>query len=100
MGEPRAFRSHHRAGQGDVPRRFAREYLQQITGYRGLAAWDLARGIGADERLPDKLVHGPWKQLEAVAEQWRAMGAFGPAVDVPAGAPLQDRLLGLTGRQP
>jgi hypothetical protein len=28
------------------------------------------------------------------------MGVFGAAVEVPESAPLQDRLLGLTGRQP
>jgi hypothetical protein len=28
------------------------------------------------------------------------MGVFGAAVDVPEDAPLQDRLLGLTGWQP
>ena len=36
----------------------------------------------------------------AEAEAWRTMGVFGPAVEVPEDAPLQDRLLGLTGRQP
>lgn len=82
---------------GDLP---AREYLQQITAYRALQAWDLARSIDADDTLPAELVRGLWEQLEPVAEEWRAMGAFGPAVEVPADAALQDRLLGLAGRQP
>jgi hypothetical protein len=30
----------------------------------------------------------------------RAIGIFGAAIPVPADAPLQDRLLGLTGREP
>ena len=34
------------------------------------------------------------------AELWRQMGVFGAAVDVPETAPLQHRLLGLTGRHP
>ena len=38
--------------------------------------------------------------LSPVAEEWRAIGVFGPKVDVPDDAPLQDRLLALTGRQP
>lgn len=82
---------------GDFP---AREYLQQITGYRGLQVWDLARGIGVDDTLPDELVQGMWEQLSPLAAQWREMGAFGPEVEVPADAPLQDRLLGMAGRQP
>lgn len=81
---------------GDYP---AREYLRQITAYRGLQAWDLARCIGVDGTLPEELVRGMWEQLRPNAEQWREMGAFGPEVEVPADAPLQQRLLGLTGRQ-
>jgi uncharacterized protein (TIGR03086 family) len=81
---------------GDHP---AREYLQQITAYRGLQAWDIARAIGADDTLPDDLVRGMWAQLEPQADWWREMGAFGPEVEVAADAPLQQRLLGLTGRQ-
>lgn len=82
---------------GDFP---AREYLHQITAYRALQTWDLARAVGADDTLPPGLTNGLWEQLEPVAEEWRAMGAFGPAVDVPGDAPLQDRLLGLSGRRP
>lgn len=81
---------------GDYP---AREYLQQITAYRGLQAWDVARAIGVDDTLPEELVRGMWEQLRPLAEQWREMGAFGPEVEVPDDAPLQQRLLGLTGRQ-
>jgi uncharacterized protein (TIGR03086 family) len=82
---------------GDFP---AREYLKHITLFRGLQAYDLARIIGADDHLPDDLVRGIWDEVEPVAEDWRAIGVFGPEVDVPADAPLQDRLLGLTGRRP
>ncbi len=82
---------------GDFP---AREYLKHITSYRGLQAWDLARAIGADDRLPDQLVQGMWEEFAPEAEAWRQMGVFGAEVPVPADAPLQDRLLGLTGRQP
>jgi uncharacterized protein (TIGR03086 family) len=82
---------------GDFP---AREYLWQINSFRGLRAHDIAQVIGADTRLPDDLVQGLWEELEPHAEEWRAIGVFGPKVDVPADASLQDRLLGLTGRQP
>jgi uncharacterized protein (TIGR03086 family) len=78
----------------------ARDYLIQITYFRGLRAHDIARVIGVDPTLPAGLVQGIWDQLSPVAEEWREMGAFPPRVDVPENAPLQDRLLGLTGRDP
>jgi len=82
---------------GDFP---AREYLWQINSFRGLRAHDIAKVIGTDTRLPAALVQGLWEELEPHAEEWRAIGVFGPKVDVAADAPLQDRLLALTGRQP
>ena len=78
----------------------AREYLWQITSFRGLRAHDLAEVIGVDSTLPADLVQGLWEQLLPHAEEWRALGVFGPKVQVPDRAPLQDRLLALTGRQP
>jgi uncharacterized protein (TIGR03086 family) len=82
---------------GDFP---AREYFKHITSFRGLQAWDLAHAIGADDRLPEDLVQGMWDEFTPDAEAWRQLGVFGPKVEVPDDAPLQDRLLGLTGRQP
>ncbi|MCX6372579.1 MAG: TIGR03086 family protein, partial [Actinobacteria bacterium] len=82
---------------GDYP---AREYLKHITSFRGLRAYDIAKYIGADTTMPDDLVRGLWDEIAPDAEQWRQMGVFGAAVDVPETAPLQDRLLGLTGRLP
>jgi len=82
---------------GDFP---AREYLKHITSFRGLRAYDIAKFIGADTMLSDDLVQGLWDQIVPEAEQWRQMGVFGAAVAVPETAPLQDRLLGLTGRHP
>ncbi len=82
---------------GDVP---AREYLWHITSFRGLRVHDIAKAIGVDSTLPSDLTQGLWDQIEPHAEEWRAIGVFGPKVDVSDDAPLQDRLLGLTGRQP
>lgn len=82
---------------GDFP---AQEYLWQVSSFRGLRAHDLALVVGADPRLPADLVQGLWDQVSPHAEEWRAIGVFGPAVPVPDDAPLQDRLLGLTGRRP
>lgn len=78
----------------------AREYFWQINGFRALRAHDIAKVIGADTKLPDDLVQGVWDEISPHAEEWRKIGVFGPKVEVPANASLQDRLLGLTGRQP
>ena len=82
---------------GDFP---AREYLWQVNGFRGLRAHDIAELIGVDSSLPPDLVQGLWEEIHPHAEEWRAMGIFGPAVEVPEDADLQAKLLGLTGRQP
>jgi uncharacterized protein (TIGR03086 family) len=78
----------------------AREYLWHVTLFRTFRAHDIAKVIGADSTLPDDLVQAVWKYMEPQAETLRGMGVFGPKVDVPEDAPLQDRLLGLSGRQP
>ncbi|MHB1861294.1 MAG: DinB family protein [Solirubrobacteraceae bacterium] len=78
----------------------AREYFWQINQFRALRAHDIAKVIGADPTLPDELVRGIWDELAPHIEQWRAIGVFGPAVPVPDDAPLQDRLLAITGREP
>lgn len=61
---------------------------------------DLAQATGQnpvwDKELLD-FVHG---HIEATAQMGRDMGAFGPEVAVPEGAPTLDRILGLTGRAP
>jgi uncharacterized protein (TIGR03086 family) len=82
---------------GDFP---AREYFWQINNFRALRANDIARVIGVDPQLPDELVQGVWDEISPHAEEWRQIGVFGPAVPVPEDALLQDRLLGLTGRDP
>lgn len=78
----------------------AREYLWQVTSFRGLRAHDLALVIGVEPQLSDELVQGMWDEISPHAEKWRALGVFPPAVAVSQTAPLLDRLLGLTGRQP
>jgi hypothetical protein len=82
---------------GDFP---AREYLKHITSFRGFRAYDIAKWIGVNTQLPGDLVEGMWDEFVPEVEVWRAMGVFGPAIPVPDDAPLQDRLLGLVGRDP
>ncbi len=82
---------------GDFP---ARVYLQHTTSFRGFRAYDIARWIGVSTQLPPQLVVGMWDELRPEMDAWRKMGVYGPAVAVPDDAPLQDRLLGLAGRDP
>ena len=81
---------------GDYP---AREYFKHITSFRGFRAYDLAKLIGADTKLPEDLVQGMWDEMAPEAEAWRQMGVFGPEVKVPDDADLQTRLLGMAGRE-
>jgi uncharacterized protein (TIGR03086 family) len=76
-----------------------------------LHGWDLARATGQDDAIDPAEVEGLWAAMNAIPadlmEQFRTPGAFGPGVEVfgaevpvPEDAPLQDRLLGLIGRDP
>ena len=82
---------------GDFP---LGEGLWHVISFRALRAVDLARFLGLDDTLDPALVQAMWDEFLPQAELWRSMGVFGPAVEVPDDAPLQERLLGLTGRQP
>lgn len=64
--------------------------------------WDIARATGQPYECDVASLH----QVEATVRQFRqgndgeVPGLFGPVVDVPEDAPVLDRVLGLTGRQP
>lgn len=82
---------------GDFP---AHEYLRHTASFRGFRTFDLAKLIGVDAKLSDDLVQGMWELLTPDMEAWRQIGVYGPTVAVPAEASLQDRLIGLSGRDP
>lgn len=82
---------------GDYP---LREALWHAIVFRTTRAHDLAKAVGVDSRLDDELVCAVWDIVQPHADEWREMGVFGPEIDVSDDAPLRDRLIGLTGRQP
>ena len=82
---------------GDWP---AREYLLHITSFRGFRVFDLSKAIGIDTRMPDDLVQAMWDELAPHFDEWRQWGVYKPAVDVPADASLQDKLIAGSGRDP
>ena len=83
----------------DMP---ATQMLEFRIGDMLLHAWDLARAIGADEQLDVELVAHVYEGLLPLAEALPANGAFGAgrSADITDDAPLQQRLLDLTGRRP
>jgi len=72
------------------------------TGDYVVHAWDLAHATGGDEVLPADLVAWVWQSLQPVASIIGQFGVFGsgPSGTVAEDAPLQRRLLDLTGRRP
>lgn len=82
---------------GDFP---GREYLGQLTTDHTIHAWDLARGIGGDDRLDPELAEFVLAFLAPQAGQWADAGVFAPAVPVADEADSQTKLLALSGRQP
>lgn len=76
-----------------------------------LHGWDLARATGQDGAMDPDDVERLWSITTAIPaelmDKYRAPGAFGPGIEVygpqvtvAENAPLQDRLLGLIGRDP
>jgi uncharacterized protein (TIGR03086 family) len=64
--------------------------------------WDIAAATGHDYACQNGLVEAAFDFVRsAVAQNPEGTpGLFGPPVDVPDSAPLLDRLIGLTGRDP
>ena len=72
----------------------------RITEY-ALHGWDLARAIGADEAIDPDVLAALWEILLAMEGLMAASGMFGGgrSGDVPEEAPLQVRVLDLSGRR-
>lgn len=88
---------HHAAGDMS-----ARTLLFFRTADYTVHAWDLARGLGADETLDAGLAEALWREMEPLAPVLAASGFFGtgPSGDLPADASIQTRLLDASGRRP
>jgi uncharacterized protein (TIGR03086 family) len=98
--KPEAWEGMTQAGGSDLP-----------AGLAGLAGldelvihgWDVARVVG-QEYLCDpaslEAAHGFVAAFSGPGMEEQRRGLFGPTVAVPDGAPLLDRVLGLSGRDP
>jgi uncharacterized protein (TIGR03086 family) len=96
--DPTAWTGMTRAGGVDLPGEIAGVVALDEVVVHG---WDLARAIGQGYDCdPDSLEAvlafvGPFADQPDARE-----GLFGPVVEVPTAAPLLDRVIGLTGRDP
>lgn len=78
----------------------AAHYLGQMITDLVVHAWDLARGIGADERLPRRLVDFAVREVSPYAADLAKSGLFAEPVQPPPDADVQTKLLCLMGRTP
>jgi uncharacterized protein (TIGR03086 family) len=76
------------------------DYLREQVSDVAIHTWDLARAIGADEQLDAALVEAVWTVFEPQKDTLAASGLFSPPVELGDDAPLQARLLAITGRDP
>jgi uncharacterized protein (TIGR03086 family) len=81
---------------GDFP---AREYLQHIVSFRAFRSYDIAKLIGADTKMDGDFVEALVEEFTPVIESYRQMGVFPPALEAPANADPQTRLLAMVGRE-
>src|SRR5579875_616319 len=77
----------------------AKDYLAELTVDHVVHSWDLQRAIGFGSDLPGELVEFAYGMLRDVGDM-SGSGVFAAPVDVPGDAPLVDRLVALTGRDP
>lgn len=84
--------SHDTVSAGD----YLKEQVSDVT----IHTWDLARAVGADETLDELLVEAAWTIFEPQRETLAVSGLFADPVSIGEDAPLQLRLLAVTGRDP
>jgi uncharacterized protein (TIGR03086 family) len=96
--DPAAWTGMTRAGGIDLPGEVAGAVAVDELVIHG---WDLARATGQNYTPDPSALRASHDFLLAAAEDpTRGGGIFGPVVPVPADAPLLDRAVGLSGRDP
>lgn len=98
--DPQAWTGMTQAGGVDLPGEVAGLVALDELVVHG---WDLARASGQPYDCDEpslEAVHGFVAQFSGPGQEESREGLFGPEVDVPASAPLLDRVIGLTGRDP
>jgi uncharacterized protein (TIGR03086 family) len=95
--DPEAWEGMTQVGGVDLPGDMAgKAALNELV----IHGWDVARASGQTFGCDPKALDSCLQFVSLVSAPEQADSIFGPAVDVPADAPMLDRVLGLTGRDP
>lgn len=95
--DPAAWEGDTQAGGVTLPGAVAgRVALNELV----LHGWDLARATGRPYEPAEEALHVSYELVAATPDGPAREGMFGPAVTVPEDAPLLDRVVGLSGRDP
>lgn len=78
----------------------ATSYITEMIFDHYVHAWDLGKAIGYDEPLPDGIAETAYDMVKEMGDLSSFGDMFKPAVSVPDDAPIVDKLLALTGRDP
>ena len=76
----------------------ASQYIGELFSDHLIHAWDLARGIGGDERLDPELVEALYGFAAPLEDDLKASGMYGDKISPPDGADTQTKLLAVFGR--
>jgi uncharacterized protein (TIGR03086 family) len=87
---------HDRAGTHQLDQAIGMFVMSDVL----MHTWDLARAAGLDDTLDAEEVAGMYEGMLPLDDMLRQSGQYGPRVDVPDDAPVQDKLMAFVGRQP
>ena len=71
----------------------AQEGYTHLAIYRAAQAWLIAKELGIDFHLPPEVIDGLNEHVVPNADEWRQFGVFPPAIDPPADADDETKLL-------
>ncbi len=74
-------------------------YIGQLLTDHAIHAWDLARGIGADDELDPELVERLYRESKPMEDMLKSSGMYGEKIEPPEGADTQTKLLAVMGRR-
>jgi uncharacterized protein (TIGR03086 family) len=95
--DPQAWDGLTKVGGGTMPAMIAgRAGLNELV----IHGWDLARATGQSYQVDDASARASAEFLSHASPGPGRRGPFGPAVEVPPGASVLDRAVGLSGRDP
>ncbi|MFF3486047.1 TIGR03086 family metal-binding protein [Streptomyces sp. NPDC002701] len=95
--DPAAWTGETRAGGVDLPGEVAGVVAADELVVHG---WDLARATGQEYTADEAALRAAYEMLASSVDDPARGSIFGPVVPVPQDAPLLDRVIGLSGRDP